>query len=143
MAKTWVLQTETKGTGATMVPLERAERRPSAPEPVFVPRGPVGPATGSSSEDGPAAVRAPRRFRVVDVMSRRMLLEDGVAAQAVEVLRDVRSTVDVTVHLWDETVGRWRPLTLAEQRALFDLSRQPPGRPHPSSASTGGRPARG
>jgi hypothetical protein len=125
MAKTWILQTETKGTGATMVPLERVERRPSPPEPVFVPRRPAAPVPGPESE-GSATARAPRRFRVVDVMTRQTLLEDGVAAEAVEALRDVRSTVDVTVHLWDETGGRWRPLTLAEQRALFDLSRRPP-----------------
>ena len=32
MAKTWVLDTETKGTGANVVPLERVQRKPEAPE---------------------------------------------------------------------------------------------------------------
>jgi len=33
MAKTWVLDTETKGTGANVVPLEKVQRRPDeAPE---------------------------------------------------------------------------------------------------------------
>lgn len=32
MAKTWVLDTETKGTGANVVPLERVQRRPEAAE---------------------------------------------------------------------------------------------------------------
>ena len=33
MAKTWVLDTETKGTGANVVPLEKVQRRPEeAPE---------------------------------------------------------------------------------------------------------------
>jgi hypothetical protein len=32
MAKTWVLDTETKGTGANVVPLERVQRQPEAPE---------------------------------------------------------------------------------------------------------------
>ena len=33
MAKTWVLDTETKGTGAKVVPLEKVQRRPEdAPE---------------------------------------------------------------------------------------------------------------
>jgi hypothetical protein len=31
MAKTWVLDTETKGTGANVVPLERVQRHPEAP----------------------------------------------------------------------------------------------------------------
>jgi hypothetical protein len=39
MGKTWILQTETKGTGVTMVPLERATKR-AAPEPLSVPRKP-------------------------------------------------------------------------------------------------------
>ena len=30
MAKVWVLDTETKGTGANVVPLEQAQRRPDA-----------------------------------------------------------------------------------------------------------------
>ncbi|MEA2379578.1 MAG: hypothetical protein QOD13_3485 [Thermoleophilaceae bacterium] len=33
MAKTWVLDTETKGTGANMVPLEKVLKRPEPPEP--------------------------------------------------------------------------------------------------------------
>jgi hypothetical protein len=32
MAKTWVLDTETKGTGANVVPLEKVQRQPEAPE---------------------------------------------------------------------------------------------------------------
>ena len=32
MAKTWVLDTETKGTGAHVVPLEKAQRQPETPE---------------------------------------------------------------------------------------------------------------
>ena len=135
MAKTWVLQTETKGTGATMVPLERTEKRSSGREPVFVPRQTAGPSPDASPEGGPGAPRVPRRFRIVDVMTRRTLLEDGVAAEAVEALQDVRSTVDVTVHLWDEGGSRWRPLTLAEQRALFDLSRQVAGASRSTAAA--------
>jgi hypothetical protein len=123
MAKTWVLQTETKGTGAAMVPIERAEKRgSSAREPVFVPREPQAPAR--EPEPAPAAAPAPRRFRIVDVMTRRSLLDDGPVAEAIRALRDVRSTVDVTAHVWDENRDRWRPMTLAEQRALFELARR-------------------
>jgi hypothetical protein len=125
MAKTWVLQTETKGTGATMVPIERTEKRGSTREPVFVPRKPQQTEPESAASEATPAPRAPRRFRIVDVMTRRALLEDGPAAEAVEALRDVRSTVDVIAHVWDESGARWRPLTLSEQRALFALSHRP------------------
>jgi hypothetical protein len=33
MGKTWVLDTETKGTGANVVPLEKVLKRPEPPEP--------------------------------------------------------------------------------------------------------------
>ena len=36
MGKTWILRTETKGTGATMVPLETLTERGSEPEPLRV-----------------------------------------------------------------------------------------------------------
>jgi hypothetical protein len=117
MGKTWILQTATKGTGATMVPLERTTERPSAPEPLHVPRKP------RLREPEPPAPRAPRRFRIVDLMTRETLLDDAGAAEAVAALKDVRSTVDVTVSVWDDGRSRWRPLTLAEQRTLFEFSR--------------------
>ena len=117
MAKTWVLKTETKGTGATMVPLERAAERASTATPLYVPR-PAEP-----REPEPPKPRAPRRFRVVDLLTRERLVDDGPAAQAIDALRHVRSTVDVTISVWDEHRERWRPLTLAEQRAMFAFSR--------------------
>ena len=72
MAKTWVLDTETKGTGARVVPLESAlakrDRKPgiergrastsNAPKPVAEPETPQ-----------------PRSFKVRDVMTRQMLAE--------------------------------------------------------------------
>jgi hypothetical protein len=116
MAKTWVLHTETKGTGANMVPLERTTKRSSTSEPVFVPRKPR-PRTPEAP--GP---RAPRRFRVVDVMTRQLLVDDARAAEAVEALRRARSIVDVNVFVWNEDGERWRMLTLPEQRTMFDLA---------------------
>ena len=116
MAKTWVLQTETKGTGANMVPLERATKRAPAPEPVFVAR----PSRARDPE--PAPPRAPRRFRVLDVMSRQPIVDDGTAAEAIEALRGVSSIVDVTVYVWQPQPERWRRLTFSEQRAMFDLA---------------------
>ena len=100
-----------------MVPLERTAERPSAPEPLHVPRKP------RPREPEPPAPRAPRRFRIVDLMTRETLLDDAGATEAVAVLKDVRSTVDVTVSVWDDGRSRWRPLTLAEQRTLFEFAR--------------------
>ena len=117
MGKTWILKTETKGTGASMVPLERSTARDPVREPLHVPRKPPPRAPE------PPAPRAPRRFRVVDVMTRETLIDDAGAAETVEVLKGVRSTVDVTVSVWDDGRLRWRPLTLAEQRTMFAFAR--------------------
>ena len=116
MAKTWILHTGTKGTGAQMVPLERREQRDRPVEPVFVPkrRSAVEPA-----EPEPAA---PHRFRVLDVMTRELLADDVAAREAVDALRDVRSVVDVNVYVWHQEHDRWRRLTLDEQRAMLDLA---------------------
>jgi hypothetical protein len=116
MATTWVLKTETKGTGASMVPLESVTKRPSTPEPVSVPRKP------QPRKPEPAAPRAPRRFRVVDVMTRQHVVDDAGAAEVIEALREVRSIVDVNVYVWQEDRARWRPLTFGEQRAMFDFA---------------------
>jgi hypothetical protein len=120
MGNTWILHTETKGTGANMVPLERVQKRSSAPEPVSVPRKP----RPRQPEASPKP-RAPRRFRVVDLMTREHLVGDGGAAEAVKALKHVRSTVDVAVYVWQEERGRWRLLTLPEQRAMFELAGEP------------------
>jgi hypothetical protein len=120
MGKTWILHTETKGTGATMVPLESVTKRRSAPEPLSVPRKP--------KPRGPEAPRprTPRRFRVVDVMTRQNLVEDAAVAETVAALRGVRSIVDVNVYVWHDERHRWRLLSFPEQRALFDAAAAPP-----------------
>jgi hypothetical protein len=118
MATTWVLHTETKGTGAQMVPLERVTKRPSSSEPVFVPRDV--PNAPESEEPKP---RAPHRFRIVDVMTRQVRADDVGARAAVDALRGVRSLVDVNVYVWQEEPGRWWLLSLAEQRAMFEFAR--------------------
>ena len=120
MGTTWVLHTETKGTGAQMVPLETLEKgsRSASPTPDFVaPKKP--PLTRAPQEPEP---RAPRRFKVVDVLTRQQLVEDASAKRTVEALRDTRSLVDVNVYVWEEERARWRPLTFEEQRTLMDLA---------------------
>jgi hypothetical protein len=116
VGKTWILRTETKGTGATMVPLETVTERGSDPEPVRVIRKAKPPAPK------PAEPREPRRFRVVDVISRRDLVDDASAGEAIDTLRAVRSIVDVNVYVWQPDRGSWRLLTFSEQRAMFDLA---------------------
>lgn len=116
MAKKWILHTETKGTGAQMVPLESITQRSSTTQPVFVPRE---PSPRAEPEPKP---KAPRRFRVVDVMTRRPLAEDASTRETVDALKRVRSIVDVNVYVWQEDDYRWRLLSLAEQRAMWDLA---------------------
>src|SRR5947209_2996560 len=112
VAKTWVLQTETKGTGANVVPLDSVTRRSSTPEPVTVPRKP------KRREPKPREPRAPRRFRIVDVTTRARLADDVGAAAAIDALKSVRSMVDVDVYVWQPERLRWRLLGLAEQQAM-------------------------
>lgn len=117
MGTTWVLDTETKGTGANMVPLERVTKRSSAPAHRFV------LPERRSPHKKPSKPRTRRRFRIVDVMTRQELLEAGSARDAVETLRSVRSIVDVNLYVWDEERQRWLMLPFEEQRTLFDLAR--------------------
>ncbi|HEY2162313.1 MAG TPA: hypothetical protein VGH24_13485 [Solirubrobacteraceae bacterium] len=124
MSKVWVLETSTKGTGANVVPLERVlEKPPSAPEPLYVP-----PKRPPRPVPAPEA-RPPRRFKVVDLMTRQVLGEDATTRETVEILRDVRSVVDVNVLVWHPDRDRWRMLTTAEQSALWKLRDAPTGVP--------------
>jgi hypothetical protein len=116
MSKVWVLHTETKGTGANMVPLESVTKRPSPPEPLAVPRK---PRPRPPEEPQP---RSPRRFKLVDVMTRETLAEDATGREAIEVLKGIRSTVDVNVYVWQEEQNRWRLLTFAEQQAMWEFA---------------------
>lgn len=118
MATTWVLRTDTKGTGAQMVPLESVTQRRSSTEPVFVPR--EAQAAPEAEEPKP---RVPHRFRIIDVMTRRVLANGVGARDAVDALRGVRRLVDVNVYVWRDELGQWSMLTLDEQRALFDFAR--------------------
>jgi hypothetical protein len=115
MAKVWVLDTETKGTGAQMVPLEKTRKEAtSAIDPVFVPTPPA-------PRPAPApAPRAPWGVRVVDVLSGEPLVDEADMRATVEALAGVRSSVDVRVYAWEPAIDAWRLLTFAEQRLLWD-----------------------
>jgi len=118
MAKRWVLETHTKGTGANVVrvddekdPAQPARER--EPEVVFVhpPTRPKPPK--------PPAPRVPRQFRVVDVLTREVLAEDATIREALDALRDVHSVVDVAVSVRRGDEGRYRLLTRGEQQELW------------------------
>lgn len=131
MARVWVLDTETKGTGAEMVPLDKVLREPAPPADrvSVVRRG-----RRSRAAPAPPEPREPWRFKVVDVMTRQVLA-DGIDARAtVQVLGGVRSIVDVLISVWDPADEEWRLLPLRDRRALWER-RRPPG----SSARQGPR----
>ena len=130
MAKVWVLDTSTKGTGATMVPLESVLRKPSpSSDALYVPppRPPKRPP--------PAEPRRPRMFKVVDIRSREVLAEDVTARATVNVLNGVRSIVDVNVFVWTPATAKWRLLTFDEQRLLWNHRDPAPT----TAAASGGR----
>jgi hypothetical protein len=132
--KAWVLDTETKGTGAEMVPLEKVrQRRRSAQKGAeaaerrrarqrFRKRVP---------EPEPERPRRPRRFKVVDVLSREALAEDVGIRETLDLLAKSRSVVDLIVYVWDREEQGWRPLTMREQKLLWEQrvirSPRPPG----------------
>jgi hypothetical protein len=114
MSKVYVLDTETKGTGANVVPLDRVERKPAAkPEPVRVPRKP----RRRAKTEAPAA--EPRRFKIVDVMTKEVLTEDADLRATLEELHRIRSAVDVNVYVWQPDSQRWRLLGYSEKQALW------------------------
>jgi hypothetical protein len=113
MGRVWVLDTETKGTGAEMVPLDSVVAKPAPPRERLL-------NTPTPREPKPPEPRAPLRFRIVDVETRAVLADDVGARDAVTALRDVRSIVDVQVYVWAPKDERWRLLTLGEQRTLWD-----------------------
>jgi hypothetical protein len=130
MARVWVLDTSTKGTGATMVPLDSILRKPGAGGgAIYVPptRPPKAPA--------PAQPRRPRTFKVVDVRSREVLAEGASARATIDVLKAVRSIVDVNVYVWMAAIERWRLLTFDEQRLLWSHRAFDAG-PHAESDGT-------
>src|SRR4051812_29127623 len=109
MAKTWVLDTETKGTGAEVVPIEKTLAKPRRErELALVDLGAPGKA---QPEERPPQ---PSLFKVVDVMSGRTLAENAGAREAVRALEGLRSVVDARISVWSPERGRWRLLRLEE-----------------------------
>jgi hypothetical protein len=119
--RVWVLDTETKGTGAEMVPLDSIERkREPANTKIWVP-----PKRRPREPEAPKP-REPRRFRVVDVVTREVLADNAGLRATLDVLAGVKRRLDVNVSVWEPEDDRWRLLSLAEQEALW---RRRPAKP--------------
>jgi len=120
MAKKWVLETHTKGTGANVVPLdtetEQDQPAPAREREVLWVHPPTNPRPPKAPEP-----RAPRRFRVVEITTHRVLADDTDARATLAALADVHSVVDVAISVWDPEHDRWRLLTHGEQKALWDM----------------------
>jgi hypothetical protein len=114
MGKVWVLDTGTKGTGASVVPLEKAPDEPAGTSAL-----PYVPPKRAPRAPKPPEPRSPRRFKVVDVVTGQVLAEDADTRATLDVLRDVRSVVDVLVSVRRPGADAWRLLTLDEQKALW------------------------
>ena len=109
------LDTDTKGTGARMVPLEDTLAKPSEhPTPII--RRPPAPAPEP---------RRPRRFRVTDVLNGRLLADHIDARATLDLLAGTRSIVDVTIDVWDFKAGRWRRLAHGEKSTLWNARHRP------------------
>ena len=119
MGKVWVLDTETKGTGANVVPLERARQRTSPTEPVLVQRAP----RPREQSERPPEPKRHQRFRIVEVTTLQTLADDANAREVAEVMKNVRSIVDVNVFVWQDRQQRWQMLPLSDVRSLWELAR--------------------
>jgi len=121
MGKTWVLDTETKGTGAHVVPFERALAKTVEEQDlatVMLERPPR--VTRTPEPTGPLT------FKVQDIRSARVLAEGIDMRAAVELLQTMSSVIDVRIYVWMQKAARWRLLTLAEQKALWEFRDQLP-----------------
>jgi hypothetical protein len=114
VAKTWVLDTETKGTGAHIAPLK--DRRSHLERELATVTFERPPARARELEPP-----APRAFKVVDVMSARVLAEGLDTRETLALLAGMKSVVDARIYVWAPSAERWRLLSRAEQRTLWRL----------------------
>jgi hypothetical protein len=115
MGKKWILDTETKGTGARMVPLEKVlQERAGKPA-----RRPV-PSRADRPAPAPEPAQ-PRRFKVVDAVTRKVLAQDADTRATVHLLGRTRSIVDVAIYVWNDPSEKWLLLTFAEAKMLWNL----------------------
>ena len=109
-----MLDTETKGTGAHVVPYEETLQNGRLERELALVR--LG---GAPPAPRPQAPPEPLRFKVVSVMSSQVLVEDVGAREAVESLQGLRSVLDARIFVWAPERHRWRLLSLDESKALW------------------------
>ena len=63
----------------------------------------------------------PRRFKVVNLMTRETLADGADARATLDALGGVRRIVDVRIYVWSDEREGWRMLTLDERRALWSF----------------------
>ena len=97
-----------------MVPLDKLHDRELTHSPIVVREQP--PAAPADPEP-----RKPRRFKVVDVMTRRVLAEDVDLRTTVDVLAGLRSVVDVNLYVWDTKSEAWQQLSQGDRRRVWAL----------------------
>jgi hypothetical protein len=114
LAKVWVLDTSTKGTGAEMVPLEKREDAEKQGRSALVLENREKPRPRKEPEP-----RGPRKFRVVDVMTRQVLADDAPVRATVDVLERARSIVDVSIYVWEEKAQAWQQVSEREKHMLW------------------------
>lgn len=107
-----------------MVPLERVLRKPAS-EPVRRRARPVPQPIRKEKEPQPTP---PRRFRVIDALSRQVLADDANAPETIELLRGIDRPVDVSVYVWEPKPETWRLLTRREKSLLWEFRQRRPGR---------------
>ena len=83
------------------------------------------PPQKSPREPKPPEPAAPRRFRVLDVVTRAVLLEDGSVGEMLALLGTVEHINDVNLYVWEPGDERWRLLSIAEQRVVWERRKQP------------------
>jgi hypothetical protein len=115
MRRVWVLDTQTKGTGAHAVPLESKLKRPAPRKPMLPRRKP------RAEPVAPPEATSPPTFKVVDVMTRRVLADGADLQATLDLLEGARSVVDLRIYVWEPNTERWRLLSLGEQRELRGL----------------------
>jgi hypothetical protein len=114
VARVWVLDSGTKGTGAEMVPLEKVLKKPGSKEERF-----LAPRKRTPQSAEPPESSEPPRFKVVDVMTRAVLGEGTDARETVALLENVRSVVDVRVYVWEPEAEQWGLLSYRDQKLLW------------------------
>jgi hypothetical protein len=125
MGKTWVLDTETKGTGAHMVPLESTLRRANEQHDLATVTLKRPPARAPEPPPEPG----PLRFKVVDVLGARELARDIGVREAVGLLEHMSSVLDARIYVWMGSSARWRLLTLDEHRLMWQFRGQTDSQP--------------